>query len=84
MEEKNKSITYNQNTDRRGKTIFKNENSKCSGCDRLNNDDGVYPSIKNASKENVISSETAYQMTSILSESLNVELEKNLEILTYL
>ena len=40
--------------DRRGKTIFKNENSKCSGCDRLNNDDGVYPSIKNASKENVI------------------------------
>ena len=53
--------------DRRGKTIFKNENSKCSGCDRLNNDDGVYPSIKNASKENVISSETAYQMTSILS-----------------
>ena len=45
-------------------------------CDRLNNDDGVYPSIQNASKENVISSATAYQMTSILSELLNVELEK--------
>ena len=53
--------------DRRGKTIFTNQNSKCVGCDRLNIDEGIYPSIQNASSKNIISSETAYQMTSILS-----------------
>ncbi len=54
----------NRIQDRRGKTIFKPVSSKCIGCDRLKDQD-IFPSIQN-NLEQVISKETAYQMTSIL------------------
>jgi len=55
----------NRIQDRRGKTIFKLENKKCIGCDKLSNDSEVYPIIEYKNKR-VFSEETAYQMTSIL------------------
>ncbi len=55
----------NRIQDRRGKTIFKLENKKCIGCDKFLNQSDDYPIIKNEN-EQVISEETAYQMTSIL------------------
>ncbi len=51
--------------DRRGKTIFKLENKKCSGCDKFLNNSKTFPFI-NFENERVFSEETAYQMTSIL------------------
>ena len=51
--------------DRRGKTIYQKKNRKCFGCDKFINEDNKLPIIKN-SNEQVISEETAYQMTSIL------------------
>jgi penicillin-binding protein 1A len=51
--------------DRRGKTIFKSKNRKCTGCDEFINNDVKFPIIENKN-ERVISEETAYQMTSIL------------------
>ena len=50
--------------DRRGKTIFKLENKKCSGCDKFLNNSKTFPFI-NFENERVFSEETAYQMTSI-------------------
>ncbi len=55
----------NRIQDRRGKTIFKLENKKCIGCDKLSNDLKVHPIIEYKNKR-VFSEETAYQMTSIL------------------
>ena len=49
---------------RRGKTIFQKNNIKCVGCDKFTNDTEL-PKIENVN-EQVISEETAYQMTSIL------------------
>ena len=51
--------------DRRGKTIFKLENSKCIGCDNFSNNSNNYPMIK-YKNEKVFSEETAFQMVSIL------------------
>ena len=52
--------------DRRGNTIFKEKDVKCVGCDKFINDlETNLPKIENSS-EQVISEETAYQMTSIL------------------
>ena len=51
--------------DRRGKTIIQGKNRKCIGCDKFINDKIELPKIESTS-ENVISEETAYQMTSIL------------------
>ncbi len=51
--------------DRRGKTIFKLENKKCSGCDNFLNNSEKFPFI-DFNNERVFSEETAYQMTSIL------------------
>ena len=48
---------------RRGKTIFQKNNIKCVGCDKFTNDTEL-PKIENVN-EQVISEETAYQMTSI-------------------
>ena len=55
----------NRIQDRRGKTIFKTENISCSGCDTLDLNSENLPTI-NLLGEKVISSETAFQMTSIL------------------
>ena len=51
--------------DRRGKTIFKEKNRKCIGCDDFINNEAKFPKIENKN-DRVISEETAYQMTSIL------------------
>ena len=51
--------------DRRGKTIYKSETSKCIGCDRFLNEENSFPKVKNNSKQ-IFSEETAYQITSIL------------------
>ncbi len=52
--------------DRRGKTIFQISNRKCNGCDKFNLQSKDYPNIESTNNR-VISEETAYQMTSILS-----------------
>jgi len=51
--------------DRRGKTIFNSDLRNCIGCDRFDKDSSSMPLIKENYKQ-VISKETAYQMTSIL------------------
>ncbi|MAH74260.1 MAG: penicillin-binding protein [Candidatus Pelagibacter sp. TMED197] len=68
----------NRIQDRRGKTIFKLENKKCVGCDKFLNQSEVYPIIKNEN-EQVISEETAYQMTSILQGAVERGTAKKLK-----
>ena len=51
--------------DRRGKTIFLKKDRECLGCDKFINEEIELPKIENKNEE-VISEETAYQMTSIL------------------
>ena len=62
--------------DRRGRTIFQNQNRKCIGCDKFINEEIVLPKIEN-SNEQVISEESAYQMTSILQGAVKRGTEKN-------
>ena len=59
----------NRIQDRRGKTIYKLENRRCSGCDKFLNDSEIYPTIEHQN-ERVFSEETAYQMTSILEGAI--------------
>ena len=66
--------------DRRGKTIYKKKNRKCLGCDKFINEDTKLPIIKN-SNEQVISEETAYQMTSILQGAVKRGTAKKLRSL---
>ena len=62
-----KPVLVNRIQDRRGKTIFLSEYAECKGCDRFSDteDNKKLPSIKNINQQ-VISEETAYQITSIL------------------
>ena len=62
--------------DRRGKTIFKVKNRKCFGCDKFIDQSSELPRIQNTNIQ-VLSEETAYQMTSILAEQLNEAQQKN-------
>ena len=66
--------------DRRGKTIYQKKNRKCLGCDKFINEDTKLPIIKN-SNEQVISEETAYQMTSILQGAVKRGTAKKLRSL---
>ena len=66
--------------DRRGKTIYKLEDRTCIGCDKFINDKNNYPSIKNINKQ-IISEETAYQMTSILRGAVERGTAKKLKSL---
>ncbi len=67
--------------DRRGKTIFKEKSIKCIGCDKFINDINTeLPKIENKS-EQVISEETAYQMTSILQGAVKRGTAKKLRSL---
>ncbi|MDC0164506.1 PBP1A family penicillin-binding protein [Candidatus Pelagibacter bacterium] len=66
--------------DRRGKTIFQNQNRKCIGCDKFINEEIVLPKIEN-SNEQVISEESAYQMTSILQGAVKRGTAKKLRSL---
>ena len=51
--------------DRRGKTIYNFDNRKCEGCEIVKLDEDFVPKIIDQNQQ-VISEETAYQMTSIL------------------
>ncbi len=62
-----KPILINRIQDRRGKTIFTPKVVECKGCDRYTENKGEegFPQIK-LNSEQVISEQTAYQITSIL------------------
>ena len=67
--------------DRRGKTIFQNKNRKCEGCDKfIDKYSQGFPKIINTSAR-VISEETAYQMSSILSGAVKRGTAKKLKSL---
>ncbi|RPG99771.1 MAG: PBP1A family penicillin-binding protein [Candidatus Pelagibacter sp. TMED153] len=51
--------------DRRGKTIYKLKNKKCTGCDQFSHESNIFPNIK-YENDRVFSEETAYQIISIL------------------
>ncbi len=51
--------------DRRGKTIFNSDKRECIGCDRLTENPDIFPKIKDNYNQ-VMSEETAYQITSML------------------
>ena len=51
--------------DRRGKTIFNSEKRNCKHCDKVDVKDDIVPEISNQSDQ-IISKETAYQITSML------------------
>ncbi len=60
-----KPILINRIQDRRGKTIYNSENRICEGCNIVSNESSFAPKIVD-NYEQVISKETAYQMTSML------------------
>tara|TARA_X000001036_G_scaffold426258_1_gene453440 strand:- start:871 stop:3228 length:2358 start_codon:yes stop_codon:yes gene_type:complete len=64
--------------DRRGKTIFQIKNRKCLGCDKFVNQTEKFPKIENIN-ERVFSEETAYQMVSILSGTVERGTAKKLK-----
>tara|TARA_B100000575_G_scaffold280230_1_gene269463 strand:- start:328 stop:2268 length:1941 start_codon:yes stop_codon:yes gene_type:complete len=66
--------------DRRGKTIFKEKNRKCIGCDEFINNEIEFPTIENKN-DRVFSEETAYQMTSILQGAVQRGTAKKLRSL---
>ena len=66
--------------DRRGKTIFKQKSRTCLGCDKFVIDKIELPKIKDNSDQ-VISEETAYQMTSILQGAVQRGTAKKLRSL---
>ena len=66
--------------DRRGKTIFQVKNRKCSGCDKFIDQSSEYPKIENTN-EQVLSEETAYQMSSILKGAVDRGTAKKLRSL---
>ena len=67
--------------DRRGQTIFKVKNRKCIGCEKfVNQNSPDFPKIKNTN-DKVISEETAYQMTSILTGAVTRGTAKKLRSL---
>ena len=65
---------------RRGKTIFNFDQRKCEGCEIVNIDENYSPKIIDK-KEQVISQETAYQMTSILEGVVKRGTGKKLKVL---
>ena len=66
--------------DRRGKTIFKPKERKCTGCDKFINEEIELPKIE-SNNQKVISKETAYQMTSILQGAVQRGTAKKLRSL---
>ena len=66
--------------DRRGKTIFLDKKRKCVGCDKFVDNEDELPKIESTNKE-VISKETAYQMTSILRGTVERGTAKKLKSL---
>ncbi len=66
--------------DRRGKTIFKPKERKCTGCDKFINEEIELPKIE-SNNQKVLSKETAYQMTSILQGAVQRGTAKKLKSL---
>ncbi len=66
--------------DRRGKTIYQEKSRKCIGCDKFINEEIKLPKIENTNDQ-VISEETAYQMTSILQGAVQRGTAKKLRSL---
>ena len=66
--------------DRRGKTIYQDNNRSCIGCDKFINNETELPIIK-TTNERVFSEETAYQMTSILQGTVERGTAKKLKSL---
>ena len=64
--------------DSEGNTIFNSENRECQGCDQISYVSENIPKIKNNFKQ-VISKETAYQMTSILEGTVKRGTAKKLK-----
>ena len=63
--------------DRRGKTIFNSDNRECIGCDKFSESENVFPKIRDNYKQ-IISKETAYQVTSMLEGVIQRGTGKNL------
>ncbi len=66
--------------DRRGKTIYNSDIRVCDGCEIIKLNEDFVPLIKEK-KQQVISEETAYQMTSILEGAVKRGTGKKLRIL---
>ena len=66
--------------DRRGKTIFQSKNKRCLGCDKFIDQSNTLPKIEN-SNDQVMSEETAFQMTSILKGAVERGTAKKLKSL---
>ena len=66
MAEKNKPNLIKRIQNRRGKTIYSSNKATCSGCDKIDKNTNELPKL-NYEQDQVISEETAYQITSILS-----------------
>ncbi len=64
--------------DSEGNTIFNSENRKCDGCDQISYFSKKIPKIKNNFKQ-IMSEETAYQMTSILEGTVKRGTAKKLK-----
>ena len=64
--------------DSEGSTIFNSENRECDGCDQISYLSKKVPKIKNNFKQ-IISKETAYQMTSILEGTVKRGTAKGLK-----
>ena len=66
--------------DRRGKTIFKSKDRECKGCGKFVSESKNFPEIMFKS-EQILSEETAYQMTSILKGAVERGTAKKLKSL---
>ena len=66
--------------DRRGKTIFQEQNRKCIGCEKFVTKENEFPIIESAN-EKVFSEATAYQMISILAGAVERGTAKKLRSL---
>ena len=73
-----KPIMIDRIQDSEGNTIFNNEKRKCINCDQISFLSENYPEIENDFLQ-IFSSETAYQMTSILEGTVQNGTGKNLK-----
>ena len=72
-----KPILIDRIQDRRGKTIFNSDKRECINCDRYSDQNIFMPTIKD-NYQQVISKETAYQITSMLEGVIQRGTGKNL------
>ena len=80
MEKINKSIIIDRIQDSEGNTIINNENRRCANCDKISFTGKDYPFIED-NYEQIMSEQTAYQITSILEGAIKRGTGKKLKIL---